>query len=190
MPPPAGFVPAAPILPRQARHHRGVCVPIGPTRGGSTNGGTMCHLPPAPDVGARPKARVPRTGGPGESGLRDSGGTHVEPWSRRKRHPASLWSLSGRSESDPPRRAELSGRSHDWNRDGSRKTPHPSRLRRATFPPEGGRLFWGDTACAGAAPPSCVEGRLWEPPLRDAFGHFAGARTVRPPSLGMRHFRP
>ena len=34
---------------------------------------------PAPDVSAGPKVRVPRTGGPGESGLRDPGGTNVEP---------------------------------------------------------------------------------------------------------------
>ena len=38
-----------------------------------------------------PKARVSRIGGPGESGLRDLGGTDVEPWSRRERHPAILW---------------------------------------------------------------------------------------------------
>ncbi len=72
---PAGSPPAAPIPPGQARHHRGVCVPIGHTSGGSTNGGAGCRPRPAPDVGARPKARVPRTGGPGESGLRDPGGT-------------------------------------------------------------------------------------------------------------------
>ena len=41
--------------------------------------------------------------GPGESGLRDSGGTHVEPWSRRERHPAAL---CRRGQSRPPRRAE------------------------------------------------------------------------------------
>ena len=51
------------ILPIQARHHRGVCVPIGRTRGGSTNGGAGCRPPPAPDAGAMPKARVFRTGG-------------------------------------------------------------------------------------------------------------------------------
>ena len=44
--------------------------------------------------------------GPGESGLRDSGGTHVEPWSRRERHPAALCLLCRRGQSRPPRRAE------------------------------------------------------------------------------------
>ena len=57
-------------------------------------------------ISENPRWVVPVSGGPGESGLRDAGGTDVEPWSRRERHPASLWSLSGRSESDPPRRAE------------------------------------------------------------------------------------
>ena len=93
---PAGFVPADPILPIQARHRRGVCAPIGPTSGGSTNGGSRCRPPLAPDAGAMPKARVPRIGGPGESGLRDPGGTDVELWSRRERHPAVLSPLSHR----------------------------------------------------------------------------------------------
>ena len=103
---PADFAPAAPILPIQARHHRGVCMPIGHTSGGSANGGTVCRPPPAPDAGAMSKARVSRIGGPGESGLRDLGGTDVEPWSRRERHPAILWFLSDRSERNPPHRAE------------------------------------------------------------------------------------
>ena len=103
---PADFAPATPILPIQARHHRGVCMPIGHTSGGSANGGTVCRPPPAPDAGAMSKARVSRIGGPGESGLRAPGGTHVEPWSRRERSPASLWFLSGRSERNQPRRAE------------------------------------------------------------------------------------
>ena len=107
---PADFAPAAPILPIQARHHRGVCMPIGHTSGGSANGGTVCRPPPAPDAGAMPKARVSRIGGPGESGLRAPGGTHVEPWSRRERSPAILWSLSP---------------SCGW--DVERNTPHPSR---------------------------------------------------------------
>ena len=53
-----------------------------------------------------PRARVSRIGGPWESGLRDSGGTHVEPWSRRERHPAALCLLCRRGQSRPPRRAE------------------------------------------------------------------------------------
>ena len=44
--------------------------------------------------------------GAGESGLRDSGGTHVEPWSRRERHPAALCLLCRRGQSRPPLRAE------------------------------------------------------------------------------------
>ena len=105
---PAGLSPAAPILPGQARYPRGVCPPIQHTSGGSTNGGSGCRPPPAPDAGAIPKARVPRIGGPGESGLRDLGGTDVEPWSRRERHPAILWFLSDRSErNSPPQRRNL-----------------------------------------------------------------------------------
>ena len=122
---PADFAPAAPILPIQARHHRGVCMPIGHTSGGSANGGTVCRPPPAPDAGAMSKARVSRIGGPGESGLWDPGGTHVEPWSRRECPPAILWFLSHRWERDPPRRAEPLSPSHGW--DTGRKTPHPSR---------------------------------------------------------------
>ena len=53
-----------------------------------------------------PRARVSHIGGPEESGLRDSGGTHVEPWSRRGRHPAALCLLCRRGQSRPPRRAE------------------------------------------------------------------------------------
>ena len=103
---PAGLPPAAPILPGQARSPRGVCPPIQHTRGGSTNGGIGCGPPPAPDAGAMPKGpRLPYRG-PGESGLRDSGGTHVEPWSRRERHPAALCLLCRRGQSRPPRRAE------------------------------------------------------------------------------------
>ena len=53
---------------------------------------------------------MPRGSSPGkpteESGLRDSGGTHVEPWSRRERHPAALCLLCRRGQSRPPRRAE------------------------------------------------------------------------------------
>ena len=90
--------------------YRNQNVPIGHTSGGSANGGTVCRPPPAPDAGAMPKARVSRIGGPGESGLRAPGGTHVEPWSRRERPPAILWSLSP---------------SCGW--DVERNTPHPSR---------------------------------------------------------------
>ena len=48
----------------------------------------------------RSVAHVP--GRPGESGLWDPGGTHVEPWSRRECPPAILWFLSHRWERDPP----------------------------------------------------------------------------------------
>lgn len=71
----------------------------------------------------RSVAHVP--GRPGESGLWDPGGTHVEPWSRRECPPAILWFLSHRWERDPPRRAEPLSPSHGW--DTGRKTPHPSR---------------------------------------------------------------
>ena len=134
---PAGLPPAAPILPGQARHRRGVRTPIGHTRGGSTNGGIGCRPPPAPDTGAMPKARVSRIGGPGESGLRDSGGTHVEPWSRRERHPAALCLLCRRGQSRPPRRAESLG-GGDGGAEGSPLIRHG--IRRDTFPPVGGRL--------------------------------------------------
>ena len=76
---PAGLPPAAPILPGQARHRRGVRTPIGHTRGGSTNGGIGCHPPPAPDAGAMPKARVSRIGGPGKA---DCGTQAERMWSR------------------------------------------------------------------------------------------------------------
>ena len=77
---------------------------------------------------------LPRRSGPGE--LRSvcpvPGGrgkadcrTQAEPWSRRERPPASLWSLSGPSERDPPRRA---GTSMVRPRGaGGRAPPHPSR---------------------------------------------------------------
>ena len=134
---PAGLPPAAPILPGQARSPRGVCPPIQHTSGGSTNGGTGCRPPPAPDAGAMPKARVSRIGGPGESGLRDSGGTHVEPWSRRERHPAALCLLCRRGQSRPPRRAESLG-GGDGGMEGRPLIRHG--IRRDTFPPVGGRL--------------------------------------------------
>ncbi len=134
---PAGLPPAAPILPGQARSPRGVCPPIQHTRGGSTNGGIGCGPPPAPDAGAMPKARVSRIGGPGESGLRDSGGTHVEPWSRRERHPAALCLLCRRGQSRPPRRAESLG-GGDGGMEGRPLIRHG--IRRDTFPPVGGRL--------------------------------------------------
>ena len=61
---------------------------------------------------------LPRRSGPGElrsvslvpggRGKADCG-TQAEPWSRRERPPASLWPLSGRSERDPPRRADHRG---------------------------------------------------------------------------------
>ena len=137
---PAGLPPAAPILPGQARSPRGVCPPIQHTRGGSTNGGTGCRPPPAPDAGAMPKARVSRIGGPGESGLRDSGGTHVEPWSRRERHPAALCLLCRRGQSRPPRRAESLG-GGDGGMEGRPLIRHG--IRRDTFPPVGGRLYVG-----------------------------------------------
>ena len=121
---PAGLPPAAPILPGQARSPRGVCPPIQHTSGGSTNGGTGCRPPPAPDAGAMPKARVSHIGGPEESGLRDSGGTHVEPWSRR-------------GQSKPPRRAESLG-GGDGGMEGRPLIRHG--IRRDTFPPVGGRL--------------------------------------------------
>ena len=131
---PAGLPPAAPILPGQARSPRGVCPPIQHTSGGSTNGGTGCRPPPAPDAGAMPKARVSHIGGPEESGLRDSGGTHVEPWSRRERHPAAL---CRRGQSKPPRRAESLG-GGDGGMEGRPLIRHG--IRRDTFPPVGGRL--------------------------------------------------
>ena len=52
----------------------------------------------APLRSRRAPLGVSCTGGPGESGLRDLGGTDVEPWSRRERHPAILWFLTERSE--------------------------------------------------------------------------------------------
>ena len=70
---PAGLPPAAPILPGQARSPRGVCPPIQHTSGGSTNGGTGCRPPPAPDAGAMPKGpRLPYWGSGGKrtAGLR------------------------------------------------------------------------------------------------------------------------
>ena len=76
---PAGLPPAAPILPGQARSPRGVCPPIQHTSGGSTNGGTGCGPPPAPDAGAMPKARVSRIGGPGKA---DCGTQAERMWSR------------------------------------------------------------------------------------------------------------
>ena len=72
--------------------------------------------------------------GPGESGLRDSGGTHVEPWSRRERHPAAL---CRRGQSKPPRRAESLG-GGDGGMEGRPLIRHG--IRRDTFPPVGGRL--------------------------------------------------
>ena len=76
---PAGLPPAAPILPGQARSPRGVCPPIQHPSGGSTNGGTGCGPPPAPDAGAMPKARVSRIGGPGKA---DCGTQAERMWSR------------------------------------------------------------------------------------------------------------
>ena len=102
--------------------------------------GDGCRLPPAPDTGAMPKARVSRIGGPGESGLRDSGGTHVEPWSRRERHPAALCLLCRRGQSRPPRRAESLG-GGDGGMEGRPLIRHG--IRRDTFPPVGGRLYVG-----------------------------------------------
>ena len=119
---------------------RFVRTPIGHTRGGSTNGGIGCGPPPAPDAGAMPKARVSRIGGPGESGLRDSGGTHVEPWSRRDRHPAALCLLCRRGQSRPPRRAESLG-GGDGGMEGRPLIRHG--IRRDTFPPAGGRHYVG-----------------------------------------------
>ena len=81
-----------------------------------------------------PRARVSHIGGPEESGLRDSGGTHVEPWSRRERHPAAL---CRRGQSKPPRRAESLG-GGDGGAEGSPLIRHG--IRRDTFPPVGGRL--------------------------------------------------
>ena len=81
-----------------------------------------------------PRARVSRIGGPWESGLRDSGGTHVEPWSRRERHPAAL---CRRGQSKPPRRAESLG-GGDGGMEGRPLIRHG--IRRDTFPPLGGRL--------------------------------------------------
>ena len=76
---PAGLPPAAPILPGQARSPRGVCPPIQHTSGGSTNGGTGCRPPPAPDAGAMPKARVSRIGVRGKA---DCGTQAERMWSR------------------------------------------------------------------------------------------------------------
>ena len=84
-----------------------------------------------------PRARVSRIGGPWESGLRDSGGTHVEPWSRRERHPAALCLLCRRGQSKPPRRAESLG-GGDGGMEGRPLIRHG--IRRDTFPPVGGRL--------------------------------------------------
>ena len=90
--------------------------------------------------------------GPGESGLRDSGGTHVEPWSRRERHPAAL---CRRGQSKPPRRAESLG-GGDGGAEGS---PLIRRgIRRDTFPPGGGRLFGG---CGIRRAPLSRGERLW-----------------------------
>ena len=96
--------------------------------------GDRCRPPPAPDTGAMPKARVSRIGGPGESGLRDSGGTYVEPWSRRERHPAALCLLCRRGQSRPSRRAESLG-GGDGGMEGRPLIRHG--IRRDTFPPPG-----------------------------------------------------
>ena len=131
---PASFPPAAPILPRQARHHRGVPTPIGHTSGGSTNGGTGCRLPPAPDAGAMPKARASRIGGPGRvwpvGPRRSRSHTGHTP-------PAALCLLCRRGQSRPPRRAESLG-GGDGGAEGSPLIRHG--IRRDTFPPVGGRL--------------------------------------------------
>ncbi len=105
----------------------------------------------------RSVAHVP--GRPGESGLWDPGGTHVEPWSRRECPPAILWFLSHRWERDPPRRAEpLWGPSCGW--DTGRKTPHPSRHAPRHLPPGGGRL-WGKRHAARQGHRALQEGVLY-----------------------------
>ena len=131
---PAGLPPAAPILPGQARSPRGVGPPIQHTSGGSTNGGTGCRPPPAPDAGAMPKARVSRIGGPGRvwpvGPRRSRSHTGHTP-------PAALCLLCRRGQSKPPRRAESLG-GGDGGMEGR---PLIRRgIRRATFPPVGGRL--------------------------------------------------
>ena len=72
---------------------------------------------------------LPRRSGPGElrsvspvPGVRGKAdcGTQAEPWSRRERPPASLWSLSVPLERDPPRR---SGPAHLRKRLGNSRTP-------------------------------------------------------------------
>ncbi len=75
------------------------------------------------------------SGGPGESGLRAPGGTHVEPWSRRERHPAAL---CRRGQSKPPRRAESLG-GGDGGMEGRPLIRHG--MRRDTFPPGGGKAL-------------------------------------------------
>ena len=88
---------------------------------------------------------------------------------------APLWFLSGRPERNPPRRAELPCRPQaaksplQGTKPLCHRPPHPSRLRRATFPPRG-RLFLGgliQPLDKGSRSPG---GRLWRrpgvPPLR------------------------
>ena len=88
----------------------------------------------------------------------------------RERPPASLWSLSGRSERDPPRRA---GTSMVRPRGaGGRAPPHPSRPPPWRLPPR--ERLLGDTAWAE---PLSHKGKL---PKQDGSDRLEGAHTVRP----------
>ena len=107
-----------------------------PTAAAQTGGLGVVHHPRRTRAPC-PRARVSHIGGPEESGLRDSGGTHVEPWSRRERHPAAL---CRRGQSKPPRRAESLG-GGDGGMEGRPLIRHG--IRRDTFPPVGGRLYVG-----------------------------------------------
>ena len=126
--------------------------------------GDGCRPPPAPDTGAMPKARVSRIGGPGWVW---PGGPRRSRSHTGHTPPAALCLLCRRGHSRPPRRAESLG-GGDGGMEGRPLIRHG--IRRDTFPPPGGRLW----------------GRLWKPPLRDAFGLCTPLRHVTGPGMAGR----